>query len=134
MSGHLGLPGKGPHPAARRWQEQRAASFPAQAVRPAGHRMWIMTVPQAPVRAVIFDWGGTLTPWHTVDHAALWREVCTLHFAGEHAERHAATIHSAERELWMAAERHCHSATIDRVFERAGVVPTEAFLASYFQA
>ncbi|HEX4659505.1 MAG TPA: hypothetical protein VH307_19125 [Streptosporangiaceae bacterium] len=25
---------------------------------------------QTPVRAVIFDWGGTLTPWHTVDHVA----------------------------------------------------------------
>lgn len=27
----------------------------------------------APVRAVIFDWGGTLTPWHTVDVSAIWR-------------------------------------------------------------
>ena len=25
------------------------------------------------VRAVIFDWGGTLTPWHGVDRDALWR-------------------------------------------------------------
>ena len=32
------------------------------------------------VRAVIFDWGGTLTPWHTIDHEALWRAVCTPHF------------------------------------------------------
>jgi hypothetical protein len=54
--------------------------------------MWIMTVRQPPVvqatvlqipvRAVIFDWGGTLTPWHMVDHVALWREVCALYFAG----------------------------------------------------
>jgi putative hydrolase of the HAD superfamily len=91
--------------------------------------MWIMVV-----RAVIFDWGGTLTPWHTVDHVALWREVCALHFAGEHAERHAAAIHAAERELWLTAERDGRSATIAHVFERAGVVPTEAFLASYFRA
>ena len=27
-----------------------------------------------PVRAVIFDWGGTLTPWHTVDVPAIWRQ------------------------------------------------------------
>ena len=26
-----------------------------------------------PLRAVIFDWGGTLTPWHTVDMAEQWR-------------------------------------------------------------
>lgn len=25
------------------------------------------------IRAVIFDWGGTLTPWHTVDVAGIWR-------------------------------------------------------------
>jgi putative hydrolase of the HAD superfamily len=86
------------------------------------------------VRAVIFDWGGTLTPWHTVDHVALWREICALHFAGEHAERNAAAIHAAERELWLAAERESRSATMSHVFERAGVVPTEAFLASYMRA
>jgi putative hydrolase of the HAD superfamily len=86
------------------------------------------------VRAVIFDWGGTLTPWHTVDHVALWREVCALHFAGEHAEQNAAAIHAAERELWLAAERESRSATMDHVFERAGVVPTVEFLASYMRA
>ena len=86
------------------------------------------------VQAVIFDWGGTLTPWHTVDHVALWRDVCALHFTGEHAERNAAAIHAAERELWLAAERESRSATMDHVFERAGVVPTDSFLASYFEA
>ncbi len=86
------------------------------------------------VRAVIFDWGGTLTPWHTVDHAILWRDVCALHFTEELAERNATAIRAAERELWLAAERDNLSATMDHVFERAGVVPTAAFLASYFEA
>jgi putative hydrolase of the HAD superfamily len=86
------------------------------------------------VRAVIFDWGGTLTPWHTVDHATVWRTVCALHFAAELAERYAAAIRSAERELWLAAQREHRSATLDQVFERAGVNATEAFLASYVQA
>jgi putative hydrolase of the HAD superfamily len=86
------------------------------------------------VQAVIFDWGGTLTPWHTVDHAMVWRTVCALHFDTELAERHAAAIRSAERELWLAAEREHRSATLDLVFERAGVNATEALLASYFQA
>jgi putative hydrolase of the HAD superfamily len=83
------------------------------------------------VKAVIFDWGGTLTPWHTVDHAALWRDVCALHFAEELAERNAEAIRAAEWELWRAAERDHRSATLDHVFERAGVEPTAAFLASY---
>jgi len=89
---------------------------------------------QARIQAVIFDWGGTLTPWHTIDHMALWRDICARHFTGEHAERNAAAIHAAERELWRAAEQHSRSATIDHVFARAGVQPTEAFLASYFEA
>jgi len=83
------------------------------------------------VEAVIFDWGGTLTPWHTVDHETLWREVCALHFAEELAERSAAAIRVAEWELWRVAERDHRSATMDHVFERAGVAPTAAFLASY---
>ena len=83
------------------------------------------------VEAVIFDWGGTLTPWHTVDHETLWREVCALHFAEELAERSAAAIRAAEWELWRVAERDHRSATMDHVFERAGVAPTAAFLASY---
>jgi putative hydrolase of the HAD superfamily len=86
------------------------------------------------VRAVIFDWGGTLTPWHTVDHQTLWRDVCAQHFAEDIAQRHATAIWDAEWELWRAAERDHRSATMDLVFERAGVVPTAEFLASYFEA
>lgn len=88
------------------------------------------------VRAVIFDWGGTLTPWHTVDLAALWREVCSRHFAGDMAERNAAAIRAAERALWLEAEQeHDHrSATLDRLFRQAGVSTGDAFMQTYFEA
>jgi putative hydrolase of the HAD superfamily len=86
------------------------------------------------VRAVIFDWGGTLTPWHTVDNEALWRDVCRPHFPADIATAHAAAAHAAERELWLACERDGSSATLSRVFERAGLTPTEALLGSYFEA
>ncbi len=95
----------------------------------AAHKMRPMTV-----QAVIFDWGGTLTPWHTVDHEALWREVCVLHFPAESAAGNAAAVHAAERDLWLAAERDSRSATLDHVFERAGVAATEALVTSYFAA
>ncbi|MGO8884372.1 MAG: HAD family hydrolase [Streptosporangiaceae bacterium] len=86
------------------------------------------------VRAVIFDWGGTLTPWHTIDHADLWLGVCGLHYPqGQHAEL-AGAIVAAERELWLAAEQEHRSATIFQVLERAGVPPSEEFLASYLRA
>ena len=48
------------------------------------------------VRTVIFDWGGTLTPWHTVDHAALWHGVCVQHYPQGQAEDVAHAIHQAE--------------------------------------
>jgi putative hydrolase of the HAD superfamily len=86
------------------------------------------------VEAVIFDWGGTLTPWHSVDHVALWQDICARHFTGDLAQRHAAAIFAAERALWLEAERDNRSATMDRVFRQAGVMPTDGFLETYFEA
>ena len=37
------------------------------------------------VRAVIFDWGGTLTPWHSIDLGELWLAVCARHYPAEEA-------------------------------------------------
>lgn len=84
------------------------------------------------VQAVIFDWGGTLTPWHTIDHDALWLEVCTPHFSAELATAHAKAIRAAEFELWRLAETAQRSATMEQVFSRAGVPAGEAFLATYY--
>jgi putative hydrolase of the HAD superfamily len=86
------------------------------------------------VQAVIFDWGGTLTPWHTVDLTELWHAVCTRHFAAERAVEVATAMHTAERELWQLVEREHRSSTMDHVFERAGVAPSDALLASYSSA
>ena len=96
--------------------------------------MRLMAVQLGKVRAVIFDWGGTLTPWHTVDHEALWLGVCAQHLTAGQAEQAAAAIYAAERELWQLSEREQRSATMDEVFRRAGITATEAFLATYFQA
>jgi putative hydrolase of the HAD superfamily len=83
------------------------------------------------VQAVIFDWGGTLTPWHTVDLALLWRSACAGHYAAERAAEVAAAVHAAELELWQLANSEQRSSTLSHVFERAGVTPSEALLASY---
>jgi putative hydrolase of the HAD superfamily len=85
------------------------------------------------IRAVIFDWGGTLTPWHSVDHEELWRAVCAAHFPGR-GDEVAAAIVAAELALWqLTGESQC-SATMDDVFDRAGVTPTEELLETYFTA
>jgi len=86
------------------------------------------------VQAVIFDWGGTLTPWHTVDHDALWLEVCARHYPAAEAAGLAAAARAAEVELWLLAEQAQRSATLAELFARAGVAPSAEFLASYYEA
>jgi len=85
------------------------------------------------VRAVIFDWGGTLTPWHLIDHNSLWLTVCAPHFPAARTSEVAAAILAAERDLWRVSENAHLSATLAQVFEQAGVTATEEFLASYYQ-
>lgn len=84
------------------------------------------------VKAVIFDWGGTLTPWHHVDHDQMWRGACRPHFPPDQVNEVAAALRTAEFELWQTATDHHRSATLGHVFERAGVSATEEFLAGFF--
>jgi len=86
------------------------------------------------VRAVIFDWGGTLTPWHAIDHEELWLSVCRRHYPAADAAAMATAARSAEMELWRLAENTRQSATLDTVLARAGVTASADFLASYYEA
>jgi putative hydrolase of the HAD superfamily len=85
------------------------------------------------VSAVIFDWGGTLTPWHAIDHQALWRDVCAPHFPAASATAVAADILAAENAFWRQCETAHRSATLEHVFARAGITPHDALLDSYFR-
>jgi putative hydrolase of the HAD superfamily len=85
------------------------------------------------VDAVIFDWGGTLTPWHSIDHGELWRLVCAPHYPDDHHVR-AAAAHQAELEFWTVARNERRSSTIFAVFEQAGIEPTDELIASYMRA
>lgn len=82
--------------------------------------------------AVIFDWGGTLTPWHTIDHVAMWLAVCKPHFPGDH-ERQAAAAYEAEMRAWEQSRSRSRSSNIFKVLDQAGIVPTDELLASYQQ-
>ena len=46
------------------------------------------------VRAVIFDWGGTLTPWHTIDANEAW-------LAATGNASVAARLSAAEDAAWL---------------------------------
>jgi putative hydrolase of the HAD superfamily len=86
------------------------------------------------VDAVIFDWGGTLTPWHSINVPQLWSTVCEPHFPAAEAAAHAAALHAAEQELWQAGAAEHRSATMSQLFSLAGVTATEALLVSYQRA
>lgn len=86
------------------------------------------------VDAVIFDWGGTLTPWHNIDVAELWAAVCAPHYPAAAAATIAAALHAAEGQLWQTAAQAHRSATMDAVFALAGVSATAGLLASYVAA
>ncbi|MGA8977700.1 MAG: HAD family hydrolase [Pedococcus sp.] len=85
------------------------------------------------VQAVIFDWGGTLTPWHTVDLPQQWRV-----FAREvhgmpvedpampvedlaEADSLAMRIHAAEEKAWTRGRQTHESASIEAILAEAGV-------------
>jgi putative hydrolase of the HAD superfamily len=97
--------------------------------------MNVRPVQTEPVEAVIFDWGGTLTPWHEVDLPEQWRV-----FAREvhgipvddpdmpaedlaEAEALAARILEAETAVWQRGRREHTSATLAQVLDDAGVDP-----------
>lgn len=52
-----------------------------------------------PIKAVAFDWGGTLTPWHDVDLHDRWLTFAKI-YAPERAEKLATDLLNAELARW----------------------------------
>lgn len=73
------------------------------------------------MRAVIFDWGGTLTPWRHVDYRAAWRSYADVLHPGdaEQATRVAAAIHAAEEAAWRLVREEHRAFTIAQVLAAA---------------
>jgi putative hydrolase of the HAD superfamily len=86
------------------------------------------------VDAVIFDWGGTLTPWHSINVEQLWSTVCEPHFPADEAVSYAAALHAAEQELWRTGTAEHRSAMMSQVFDLAAVPSTDSLLTSYRRA
>ena len=85
------------------------------------------------MRAVIFDWGGTLTPWMTMDHLAAWRAYADV----VHPEDPAAAAALARAALeaddacWLRVKHHHKSFTLNQVVEMAGGPADEAALEAF---
>ncbi len=88
------------------------------------------------VRGVLFDWGGTITPWHEVDLRAQWTAfadgVGTLACARDDL---AARLYAAEDAAWRRGRSHGASARLHEILESCGLTEghalTEAGTAAY---
>jgi putative hydrolase of the HAD superfamily len=80
------------------------------------------------VQAVIFDWGGTLTPWHTVDIHVGWRDVARA-LDPQGVEEVAGRLLAAESALWERTRTEYTGATLDEVFTMAELTVAEDVLA-----
>jgi len=80
------------------------------------------------LRAVIFDWGGTLTPWHTFDPAEQWAVYArVVHHDDDRASADlAARIFAAEDAAWRRARTGQGSAQMDDLLREVGVDPADA--------
>ena len=75
--------------------------------------------------AVIFDWGGTLTPWHTIDLQEQWAAYTRVHDFSR-ADELAGRLLDAETEAWARARDHQRSGTIEDLLREAGIDPSGA--------
>jgi putative hydrolase of the HAD superfamily len=74
------------------------------------------------VEAVVFDWGGTLTPWHDIDLVEQWSAYAVVYDPTDSGL--AARLATAEVSLWreQQASRGANgTGTLDHVFASCGV-------------
>jgi putative hydrolase of the HAD superfamily len=75
-----------------------------------------------PVQAVIFDWGGTLTPWHNVDLREQWQVYARGYATDPDAARALGDrILRAEDAAWSKIRADGSSARLAQVLAEAGV-------------
>lgn len=87
------------------------------------------------VDAVVFDWGGTLTPWHPVDHRAECAALAQAVRPDERTQTDADDIVDrllrAGDAVWARSRDHGRSATLDDLFAQAGLSYDGALLGPY---
>jgi putative hydrolase of the HAD superfamily len=86
--------------------------------------------PGAPMDAVIFDWGGTLTPWHAVDLEEQWRVYARVAHP-DRVEEVVRAIVTAEQDAWSAARTTGRSSSLEAIFSATELEMHEPALAAY---
>ena len=79
-----------------------------------------MADPGTPIEAVIFDWGGTLTPWKTIDPAEEWAALARVAAADRHEEATTALL-AAAQTVWGRSRDEHTSATLEEICTLAGI-------------
>jgi putative hydrolase of the HAD superfamily len=72
------------------------------------------------VEAVIFDWGGTLTPWKTIDPVDEWRSVAEI-AAPERVDDVTAALMEAATTVWVRSRDEHISSTLADICMLAGL-------------
>ena len=75
------------------------------------------------IRAVVFDWGGTLTPWHDIDLVSQWYAYAEVYDA-EHARALAHRLAEAEMRRWQVqrdSEGAQPAGALDQIFLDEGI-------------
>lgn len=70
------------------------------------------------LKAVLFDWGGTLTEFHSIDMIDAWRVAAQV-LAPERVDEVADALLEAEREVWERTTSSLLSATTAEVLRNA---------------
>ncbi|MGA8112903.1 MAG: HAD family hydrolase [Actinocatenispora sp.] len=77
----------------------------------------------AEIDAVLFDWGGTLTPWCPPDERLWWRVASRL-VPAEQVDAVAAALTAAEEVIWERSRLEHRSGTVAEIFTAAGLALT----------
>ena len=83
----------------------------------------------APISAVIFDWGGTLTPWHDIDFEEEARALAAA--VAEADDTTPGRLGSAVQAVWARSRDHHTSATVADIYAEAGLTHDAALLTAY---
>lgn len=70
------------------------------------------------IDAVVFDWGGTITTYHSVDMIDAWRVAAAV-LAPDRIDEVADALLAAERDVWARTETTMESATTTDVLRAA---------------
>ncbi|KAA2264678.1 HAD family hydrolase [Solihabitans fulvus] len=86
------------------------------------------------MRAVIFDWGGTLTPWLTMDHLAIWRSYADVVHPDDplRAAELASALLTAENAAWDVARVEHRAFTLGQVLAAAEAPELAEALAAFW--